>query len=75
MLPVGGDGDGGAFESLTVENMKRFNEETPDVEGVRYFSWGAECEPGVLDTYRWVVFWFLEFICLFEIVELWFLIV
>ena len=52
MLPNGG-GDGKAFEFLTTENMKKFNEDTPDVEGVRYFSYGAEYEPGLIDTWRY----------------------
>ncbi|GJJ09873.1 hypothetical protein Clacol_004097 [Clathrus columnatus] len=52
LLPNGG-GDGKAFESLTVENMQRFNEDTPDVPGVYYFSWGATYEPGLIDTWRW----------------------
>ncbi|TDL28210.1 alpha/beta-hydrolase [Rickenella mellea] len=52
LLPNGG-GDGKAFESLTLESMRRFNEDTPDVAGVKYFSWGAVFEPGLLDTFRW----------------------
>jgi len=52
LLPNGG-GDGKAFECLTVESMSRFNEETPDVDGVRYFSWGACYEPGLIDTWKW----------------------
>ncbi|KAF8519103.1 alpha/beta-hydrolase [Hysterangium stoloniferum] len=52
MLPNGG-GDGKAFESLTVGRMHRFNEETPDVAGVKYFSWGATYVPGLIDTWRW----------------------
>ncbi|KAF8078798.1 triacylglycerol lipase [Lyophyllum atratum] len=52
LLPNGG-GDGKAFESLTLESMRKFNEETPDVEGVRYFSWGAVYEPGLIDTWKW----------------------
>ncbi|KAF9566139.1 alpha/beta-hydrolase [Agrocybe pediades] len=52
LLPNGG-GDGKAFECLTVESMKKFNEETPDVPGVRYFSWGAVYEPGLIDTWKW----------------------
>lgn len=52
MLPIGGDGDGQGFVSLTMENMKKFNEETPDAPDVQYFSWGAEFEPGLLDLYR-----------------------
>lgn len=34
--------------------MKKFNEETPDVEGVKYFSWGAVYEPGLIDTWKYV---------------------
>ncbi|EIW64227.1 alpha/beta-hydrolase [Trametes versicolor FP-101664 SS1] len=52
LLPNGG-GDGKAFEFLTVENMRRFNEDTPDVPGVQYFSWGAVYEPGLIDTWKW----------------------
>lgn len=52
LLPNGG-GDGKAFECLTVESMRKFNEETPDVEGVRYFSWGAVYDPGLIDTWKW----------------------
>lgn len=51
MLPNGG-GDGKAFECLTIANMKKFNEETPDVDGVRYFSWGATYTPGLIDTWK-----------------------
>ncbi|KAI0756781.1 Alpha/Beta hydrolase protein [Daedaleopsis nitida] len=52
LLPNGG-GDGKAFEFLTIENMRRFNENTPDVPGVHYFSWGAVYEPGLIDTWKW----------------------
>lgn len=52
LLPNGG-GDGKAFECLTLDSMRQFNEETPDVEGVRYFSWGACYEPGLIDTWKW----------------------
>ncbi|CAE6352589.1 unnamed protein product [Rhizoctonia solani] len=48
-LPIGG-GDGKAFESLTLDSMRRFNEETPDDPNVHYFSWGSKFEPGVLDA-------------------------
>jgi len=51
LLPNGG-GDGKAFECLTLESMRKFNEETPDVEGVKYFSWGAVYEPGLIDTWK-----------------------
>lgn len=50
-LPNGG-GNGKAFEALTLDSMRKFNEETPDVEGVRYFSWGAMYEPGLIDTWK-----------------------
>jgi hypothetical protein len=32
--------------------MKKFNESTPDEEDVKYFSWGAEATPGLLDPFR-----------------------
>ena len=51
LLPNGG-GDGKAFESLTIEAMRQFNEETPDVEGVKYYSWGAIFEPGLFDVFK-----------------------
>lgn len=53
LLPNGG-GDGRAFESLTLDSMRKFNEATPDAEGVQYFSWGAEATPGLLDPFRYV---------------------
>ncbi|KAF9457354.1 Alpha/Beta hydrolase protein [Collybia nuda] len=52
LLPNGG-GDGKAFECLTIESMSKFNEETPDVDGVNYFSWGAVYDPGLIDTWKW----------------------
>lgn len=52
LLPNGG-GDGKAFTSLTPESMRAFNEETPNIEGVRYFSWGAVYQPGLIDTWKW----------------------
>ncbi|TRM65945.1 Alpha/Beta hydrolase protein [Schizophyllum amplum] len=52
LLPNGG-GDGKAFEFLTLENMRRFNEDTPDVPGVKYYSWGATYAPGLIDTWKW----------------------
>lgn len=59
LLPNGG-GDGTAFQSLTIEAMRKFNEETPDVDGVKYYSWGAVFEPGLLDAFKLVftiLFW------------------
>ena len=52
LLPNGG-GDGKAFESLTIDKMKVFNENVPDVGGVKYFSWGATYDPGIIDTWRY----------------------
>lgn len=49
-LPIGG-GDGKAFESLTLESMRKFNQETPDDPDVHYFSWGSKFEPGILDAF------------------------
>ncbi|KAJ8488308.1 hypothetical protein ONZ45_g14001 [Pleurotus djamor] len=52
LLPNGG-GDGKAFECLTLDAMRKFNEETPDVPGVKYFSWGATYDPGFIDTWKY----------------------
>jgi triacylglycerol lipase len=52
LLPNGG-GDGKAFEFLTLDNMRKFNHETPNVPGVRYFSWGATYDPGLIDTWKY----------------------
>jgi triacylglycerol lipase len=53
MLPDSlGGGNGAGFEALTQENMRRFNEHTPDAPGVHYFSWGAWYDPGLLDISR-----------------------
>lgn len=52
LLP-NGSGDGKAFECLTPEAMEKFNKNTPDMDDVRYFSWGAEYEPVLFDTWRW----------------------
>jgi triacylglycerol lipase len=51
MLPIGG-GDGSAFSCLTLPAMREFNEQTPDVPGVEYFSWGAVYNPGLIDTWK-----------------------
>ncbi|KAI6104078.1 alpha/beta-hydrolase [Pisolithus croceorrhizus] len=50
-LPNGG-GDGKAFECLTLEAMEEFNKNTPNVDDVRYFSWGAEYKPGLFDAWK-----------------------
>lgn len=51
MLPNGG-GDGSAFECLTLSAMHEFNEQTPNAPGVKYFSWGAVYNPGLIDTWK-----------------------
>lgn len=51
MLPIGG-GDGSAFACLTPAAMRDFNEQTPDVPGIQYFSWGAVYNPGLIDTWK-----------------------
>lgn len=53
MLPNGG-GDGSAFSCLTPAAMREFNDLTPDVPDVKYFSWGAVYSPGLIDTWKWV---------------------
>lgn len=61
LLPNGG-GDGGAFEFLRLDNMRKFNEETPDVPGVAYFSWGAVYEPALVDTWKCVFVYSLRYV-------------
>ena len=51
MLPIGG-GDGSAFSCLTPAAMREFNEQTPDIPDIKYFSWGAVYSPGLIDTWR-----------------------
>ena len=46
-------GDGSAFGALETQAMKVFNSEILDREDVKYYSWGASFEPGLLDTFRW----------------------
>ncbi|KAE8204186.1 hypothetical protein A4X06_0g1399 [Tilletia controversa] len=45
-------GGGAAFENLTQRSMAKFNEAVPDVEGVRYYSWGAAFNPGLFNEFR-----------------------
>jgi triacylglycerol lipase len=33
--------------------MKDFNTEIIDLDDVKYYSWGASFEPGLLDTFKW----------------------
>jgi triacylglycerol lipase len=43
----------GAFRQLTIEYMTtKFNKRTPDLEGVRYFSYGAAFEPQLTSVFR-----------------------
>ncbi|KAK8861419.1 hypothetical protein IAR55_002238 [Kwoniella newhampshirensis] len=46
-------GDGTAFNALRTQAMKEFNAEVLDREDVKYYSWGATIDPGLLDTFRW----------------------
>lgn len=46
-------GDGSAFNALGTRAMREFNAEVLNREDVSYYSWGASCEPGLLDTFRW----------------------
>lgn len=46
-------GDGSAFASLGTRAMKEFNAQVVDNPDVRYYSWGASFEPGLLDTFKW----------------------
>lgn len=52
LLPNGG-GDGTAFSCLTLAEMAKFNENVPNVPDVKYFSWGAVYEPGLIDTWKY----------------------
>jgi triacylglycerol lipase len=43
----------GAFSQLTTKYMEEnFNPRTPDVEGIKYYSYGASLEPT-----SWSIFW------------------
>jgi len=45
-----------AFGNLTERFMEKFNEETPDVEGVKYFSWAGDCTvPSAITSIPWAV--------------------
>lgn len=46
-------GDGKAFEGLTTKSMTRFNEQTPDLPTIKYFSYAARHDPGMFDTWRY----------------------
>lgn len=46
--------DEAAFHDLTVDACKRFNEDVPDVPGVRYFSVAGVCEQSLLQAHWWL---------------------
>ena len=50
-LPQGGDGS--AFSALGTKSMSQFNSEVSNRPDVNYYSWGAQYEPGLVDTFRW----------------------
>ncbi|KAH8921409.1 alpha/beta-hydrolase, partial [Atractiella rhizophila] len=52
MKTFGGEGGGAAFEALTTSRMARFNVETPDMPGVKYYSYGAEFTAGWSSPFR-----------------------
>lgn len=49
---IGIPGGGRAFECLTRDSMKTFNETTPDMADVKYLSWGAAFQPGWFNEFR-----------------------
>jgi triacylglycerol lipase len=46
-------GDGTALAALGTRAMAEFNMQIVDDPDVKYYSWGASFEPGLLDTFRW----------------------
>lgn len=52
-LNLPNSGDGSAFAALGTRAMRVFNTEVIDDPNVHYYSWGASCDPGLLDTFRW----------------------
>ena len=45
--------DSGAFEQLTMKYMQSsFNPRTPDVAGIRYYSYGATLRPRITSVFR-----------------------
>lgn len=46
-------GDGAAFEALSVPSMTTFNKSTPDDPSVAYFSWAAQVTPTYFNTWKW----------------------
>ena len=52
MSTLGVPGGGRAFDNLTTTNMARFNDETPNKDDVRYFSYGAQFEASWSNPFR-----------------------
>ena len=52
-LNLPNSGDGAAFAALGTRAMREFNTEVIDREDIKYYSWGASFEPGLLDSFRW----------------------
>ncbi|WVN90509.1 uncharacterized protein L203_105745 [Cryptococcus depauperatus CBS 7841] len=46
-------GDGTAFSALRTNTMKEFNMEVVDDPDVKYYSWGAQFDPGLFDTFKY----------------------
>ncbi|TYJ58737.1 hypothetical protein B9479_000573 [Cryptococcus floricola] len=46
-------GDGTAFSALGTHSMREFNAEVIDSPSVKYYSWGASFDPGLIDTFKW----------------------
>ncbi|KAA1085668.1 hypothetical protein PGT21_014402 [Puccinia graminis f. sp. tritici] len=49
---LGLPGGGKAFVELTSEQMAVFNQNTPDLHGISYFSYAAVCEPSFASPFR-----------------------
>ena len=44
----------GAFHDLTTHGCRRFNENTPDMPGVRYFSVAGKCDTALMKPLYWL---------------------
>lgn len=53
VLRLPNQGDGAAFDALSLPSMAKFNEETPDDPNVKYYSWGASFSPSYFNTFKW----------------------
>ncbi|RSH84369.1 uncharacterized protein EHS24_005889 [Apiotrichum porosum] len=52
-MQIPNSGDGNAFSNLRTKAMAQFNAEVVDDPDVKYYSWGANFEPSIFDTFRW----------------------